>query len=201
MQWGTVPDWISAVATLGTLVIAWVALSSWREQLKGASVHAVAEELAVAARSLKYAFYGARSPMFWAGEFPESYSKRYENREKPRHEIAEEFRHAYANRWKTLWPHIELLATLRSKAGAVLGDEIAQLAEDLAKKARELRFMMDEDIEQKRVGPDVVKRWSDQEFHKRVRDSVVSHEAQDPLSKEFDAALDRLLLALKSKTK
>lgn len=204
MQWGTVVDWLTFIATAATALAAWKALTSWKQQLEGQTRHSAALEVATAARALRYAFYDARSPMLFAGEFPESYRNRRMGERPSREEAAQEHAFLYRNRLKTLWQYISECAKLRPKAGTTLGDDCADALESLAKKARELEFIFEERVEQIRVGEELVAKWTDQDWVKRVNESVeVSGDRQDPLSQEFEAAMknlfDRLRLTYAAK--
>jgi hypothetical protein len=152
MNWGTVPDWLTFFAAAATALFAWKALSSWRRQLEGQTRHGVALEIASAARSLRYAFYDARSPLLLAAEFPESYRTRRMGERPTRDKEASEHAFVYQNRLKALWPYIRDCAKLRPKAGITFGDKCADALEALAKKARELEFIAQEHVEQMRVG-------------------------------------------------
>jgi hypothetical protein len=197
MQWGTIPDWLTFIATAATALVAWKALSSWKEALRGETQHRAAQEIAAAAKALQYAFYDARSPWLSADEFPESYRNRRHGEQPSREQDAEEHAFLYDNRLKALWPYILECAKLRPKAGITFGDECADALEDLAKKARELAFIARERVEQIRLGKDIVAGWTDQNWVKRVKDSIhASSDKTDPLSQEFEAALARLFSKL-----
>jgi hypothetical protein len=194
IDWGLIADWVAAMAAIGTLIVAIWAARSWREQLRGGSKHTVAQEVATAARALKYAFYGARSPLIEGWEFPESYWSRGPAARRTNTEEGEAYRHVYHRRMQELWPMIKAVADLRARAGVVLGEETAKDLEDLAKKARELDFFFQQDVEARRAGPEGVKQWTDQEFVKRVQQSVVVHDPPDDrFSKEFEALFETLL--------
>jgi hypothetical protein len=198
VDWGLIADWVAAIAAAGTLGVAVWAARSWREQLRGGSKHTVAQEVATAARALRYAFYGARSPLIEGWEFPESYWSRGPTSRKSNTEEAEAYRHVYHRRIKELWPTIRAVADLRARAGAVLGEETAKDLENLAKKARELDFFFEQDVDARRAGPEGVKQWTDQGFVERVRQSVVVHDPPDDrFSKEFEEMLRTLLERVK----
>jgi hypothetical protein len=127
-------------------------------------------------------------------EFPESYWEGAPSKRRSNAEEADAYRHVYHRRMQELWPSIKAAADLRAKAGAVLGEETAKDLEDLAKKARELDFFFQQDVDQRRAGPEGVKQWSDQDFVARVKKSVVAQEpAEDGFSKEFEEILERTL--------
>lgn len=194
------PDYISAVSnvmllivTVAGLFIAAGALGTWREELRGTSRHQAAREIDVAAEAYRYAFYAARSPMYWASEFPK----------RTREEAAavqegrdwQGYDHIYTNRRKEMWPEVEKLARLRATAAAVFGREVADAVDALARTAIELQNYQQEHVEHKRVGPDIVRQWPDQQWVQRVLDSVVTVTNQDPqdrFSREFEAKLATL---------
>lgn len=198
IDWTLWPDWISALATAGTFGVAIWAAVSWRQQLRGGSKYVVSQDIATAARSLKYAFYGTRSPLIEGWEFPETYWQSGIGSKRSNSEEADAYRHVYHRRMKELWPSIKAVADMRSKAGAILGEEVARNVEDLAKKARELDFYFQQDVDQRRAGPEGVKQWTDQDFVTRVKKSVVAENPpDDKFSKEFEEIFDRLLIRLR----
>jgi hypothetical protein len=198
VDWTRVPEWISAATGLGTLIVAIWAAMSWREQLRGGSKHLVAQEVATAARLLRYAFYSARSPMIEGWEFPEVYWQAGPGRTRTNSETADAYLHVYNRRMNELWPNIKAVADLRAKAGAVLGEGTATDLEDLAKKARELQFYFSQHVDQKRTGSDGVKLWADQDYVERVEKSVVAHDPfEDRFSREFEEILERTLVRVR----
>lgn len=193
VDWNLLANVVTAIASLATVVLALIALRSWRIQLHGSSKHAAAQQIAVAARMLSYAFYDARSPMIWAGEFPPEY---YETGHQDRTNalVSRAYQHVYGARWKELWPYVSALAKLRPLAGAVFDDSVAKAVEDLARKARELQFLQEQDIQHKRDGDELVGQYGDQNFVRRVRDSVqATKDSDDPLTMEFEAEMKKLL--------
>lgn len=72
LDWDPLAEWFTALAAVGALIVAIWAARSWQEQLRGGSKHTVAQEVAAAARALKYAFYVARSPLIEGWKFPET---------------------------------------------------------------------------------------------------------------------------------
>lgn len=198
IDWGLTADLISALAAIATFGVALWAAASWREQLRGGSKHAVAQEVATAARSLSYAFYGARSPMIEGWEFPERYWTRDGGRSRTNTEEGEAYAHVYRRRIQELWPSIMAVAGLRAKAGAVLAEDVSENLEGLAKKARELQFYFEQRVRQIQSGPESVKQWSDQNYVAKVNSSVVVHDPpDDAFSKEFEELLTRLLERVK----
>lgn len=193
IDWAEVRGWIEAGATAATALIAWAAYRAWLPQLRGSSKHAAAAAILEAARLMRYHFYDARSPWISAGEFPPAY------RATVAHSSEEEaggYAHVYEGRWKHLGPQIQQLATLRAKAGALLGDDVADALEGVARKARELHNFMTDSVAQYRAGPEIVREW-DQEWVELVKKSVKADPSRDDkYSKEFEekfAALENLL--------
>jgi hypothetical protein len=179
------------VVTTAGVVIAASAVSTWKEQLHGTSQHAAAREIAIAAEGFRYEFYAARSPMFWAWEFPHQ-------QDAPSPDPGrdwEGYAHIYLNRRKQLWIHVETLAKLRATAAAVLGRPTADAVDALARMAIKLQSYQESDVEQRKVGPQVVALWTDQDWVRRVRESVIAHDtpnATDSFSLEFEGKLENL---------
>jgi hypothetical protein len=198
IDWKATADWITAVGTGATAVIALFALRAWRTQLRGSNKHAAAQDIEIAALNLRYALEDARAPFIWAGEFPREYYDIGPGQQRTAEQTALGYDHVYRNRWNDLWPHIRAFAKFRPRAGAVLGDAVADAVEALARKARELRFLQEEDVKYKSVGPQVVAGYGDQEFVKRVKASVLAgRTSKDPLSVEFADELRKLRALLK----
>jgi hypothetical protein len=144
-NWGSVPDWIAAIAAFGTLIVAIVALLSWHKQLTGATRHNAAAKIAEASYMLRDQFYHARNPAFMAWEFPESYWN-----SDPRSDATEArgYQHVYNARLKVLWPYIIRLAKLRGRTIPLLGAPVADAMERLARKSRALEKFMSYHVKQ-----------------------------------------------------
>jgi hypothetical protein len=169
MDVGNIAEWVAALGSIATAVIAGMALNAWRDQIRGTSRHQAAAEIAEAALLMKYHFYDARGAFYGSWEFPPAY---HSNSNRTRADEANGWAFVYQKRWDHLSPEILRLATLRAKAGAVLSAECAVALGELAKKARELNNFFAERVEQIRVGPNIVSQWTDQDWVKKVEDSV-----------------------------
>lgn len=197
MEIGNLAEWVAAAGGVATAIIAGVALSAWRDQIRGTSRHAAAAEIAEAAVLMKYHFYDARNAFFDIGEFPPT----YRSQPSPR-SYADEFTgwaYVFENRYSMLSAQIMRLATLRAKAGALLSDESAAALEALAKKGRELHGFFQDRLEQIRVGPNIVSQWTDQNWVKRVNASfqVIPQDHTDPYSLEFEEKFKALMRLIK----
>ena len=180
---------VGAAATVAAAVIALVAVRQWRSQLKGTTKHETAMQVLEAARLFSYLFYDARNPFYAIAEFPAA-SRATRIRSDP--EMASDWAHVFQGRWGLVDPQLIELARLRAKAGAVLGDEVADLIEKLARKGRELHGFFQDRVEQFRVGEAVVAGWPDQHWVERVRQSVEANPDKsarnDRYSVEFEEA-------------
>jgi hypothetical protein len=185
MELGSAAEWLGGIGAVATAVIAWIALRSWRDQVRGQSSHAAAAEIAEAARLLKYHFYDARNPFWSATEFPPAYRTAPTPRPNPIEVMG--WGHVFTNRFQLLNGQILRLATLRAKAGALLSEESADALEALARKARELENFFRERLEQIRVGPHIVSQWPDQKWVQLVNQSFeCSSERNDAYSLELE---------------
>jgi hypothetical protein len=173
VDWGLVADWITALTSAGVLYIAYVALGTWRHEVRGSAKLAASHEIVAAARALRYAFYAARSPLVEGWEFPETSRARA-----PNETTAEDYAHVFAARRRDMWPALRSVVDLRAKAGTVFGDAAADSVERLAKVARRLQFYMDEYVAIQRAG-ESVKQWTDQEHVKLTKQVVWVHEQRD----------------------
>jgi hypothetical protein len=191
---------ISAIASVLTLIAATWGLTLWRAQLRGTSKHTVAIEAATEVRALATAFFESRSPFYAAWEFPDDYNAIPDKERQPADD-ARAWAHVYQGRWAAVHTHMLTVARLRGKVGAVLGDDVAEQMEKLARKANLLTFWMNESLAQKRAGLEMVKGWASQDVVKATPGYVtVGEERDDKYSKEFLAILDPLLVKLKKHT-
>jgi hypothetical protein len=190
MEVGNMAEWVTAIAAVATAIIAGIALSAWRDQVRGTSRHQAAAEIAEAALLMKYHFYDARSPFYGAWEFPPAY---HSNSNRTSNDEAAGWAFVFQKRWDHLSPEILRLATLRAKAGAILSDDCAAALGELAKKARELNNCFGDRVEQIRVGANIVAQWTDQDWVKRVKKSVEKvPEESDPYTEEFEQKVKTL---------
>ena len=191
VDWSVVPAWVEAVGSVVTAGVALAAYRAWRPQLRGASKHTAAAKILEAARLARYHFYDARNTVITAGEFPAEY---WASKARSNAQEADGFAKVYQGRWKHLWPQIEQLAILRAKAGALFGEEVASALDELARKARELQGFMENHLSELRAGPEIVSQWADQEWVRRVRNSVSvdPQDHTDDYSKEFEEKFEKL---------
>jgi hypothetical protein len=196
IEWGSVAEWVAGIAAVATAIIAWAALRSWRDQMRGTSRHAAAAEIAETARLTKYHFYDARSPLYEQWEFPPDYDVLTQH---GRDDEAKAWAHLFTNRFRGLAEQVNRLATLRAKAGALLNEECAAALEELARKARSLRYMFQQKVEHRRVGPDIVAQWPDQAWVKQVDQSVEVNPQNhtDAFSIDFEARYAALMSLVK----
>jgi hypothetical protein len=196
IEWGNVAEWVAGIAAVATALIAWMALRSWRDQMRGASRHAAAAQIAEAARLTKYHFYDARNPWYDAAEFPPAYHAA----QPPRSNTAEArgWAFLFERRYRLLNNQIMRLAKLRAKAGALLSEDSAEALEALARKARELHNFFQEKVAQIRAGPNIVSQWPDQQWVQRVNQSVEVNpeDHSDRYSLEFEAKFAKLMTLL-----
>jgi len=195
IELGPVSDWIAAIGSIATAVVAWIAFLAWRTQLRGASKHAAAAEIAESAQLLRYHFYDARSSLIFAGEFPESYHAARDHTDVDK---ANAYAYVYERRFKAFSPRILRAWELRAKAGALLSDDVADALGLLARIADRLRSFFEQAVDMVRDGKDLVAQYPDQDWVKLVRSSVRvdPQERTDPYSQEFEAAFEKLKTSL-----
>ena len=140
---------------------------------------------------MRYYLYDARNPLYVPSEFPASY---HAISDRTRKDEANGWAYVFQNRWELLAPQIMRLATLRTKAGALLSDDCAESLEALARKARQLHGFFQNRVEQIRKGPDIVAPWADQDWVQYVKASVeaISGDHTDKYSLEFEAKFEAL---------
>jgi hypothetical protein len=193
IEWGSVAEWATTVAAFIAAGIAWVALKSWQDQMRGTSRHTAAAEALEAARLLKYHFYDARNMWWDASEFPPDYKTSSMPVSKTEEEKA--WRYVFNNRWKTLRRPILRVANLRAKAAALLSEDSADALEVLARKASELRGFFNHRLEQIKVGKNIVNTWPDQDWVRKVNESfeVNPPDRTDAYSREFESKFRAVL--------
>lgn len=121
-------DLVTAIATLGAVVVAGFGLKTWKKELKGRAEFDAARMLAKDTYALREALAGFRSPLYLASEFPEgdrsspeSYSAMFQTRWQPVSEALVRF-DATVLEAEALWTKEvrDKTALLRSCAVAVL---------------------------------------------------------------------------------
>jgi hypothetical protein len=194
VQWGSAAEWAAASAAAATAFIAWRALGSWQQQLKGATTHAVAHEIATAAVALRIAFYNARSPFIFSYEYPPDYLGRPSGQTLSSEQKATDYAFSCTSRLKELRPYLFGLVQLRPKAGASLGDNVVDAIEALARKARELEVFMQHEVDMRRAGQ-LNAQLSD--YDRRTRDALTTTDKSDGFSLDFEGLLAALTKVLK----
>jgi len=192
IDWAELRAWVGPFAELSTAVIALVALLVWRSHLRGANRFRVAHKVLEEAHLLRYFFYDARNPIIDPSEFPAAY---YVVGERTRNQEADGYAYLFTRRYKMVRRQILVLARLRARAAAALGDDTEHLIEALVRKAGELHGLMSHRVGQIRAGDEVVATRPNQVWELRVRQgSQLEDPARhdDPLSVEFDSGLKAL---------
>jgi hypothetical protein len=186
-------DYVTAIGTAATAIAAGYAAITWRWNLRQQTKHNAAVHVLEQCSLFRYLFYDARNPLYPANEFPPEY---HAKDDRTNNDEASGWAFVYGNRWKILGPQILELAKLRARAGAVLGPEVATAIEELAKKGRELSNFMSEHISQMRAGSNIVRQWADQDWVKRVKESVSAdpdpRSRDDAYSKDFEEKYRRV---------
>jgi hypothetical protein len=192
IDWAEVRAWVGTLAELSTALIALLALLIWRSHLRGANRFRVAHKVLEEAHLLRYFFYDARNPIIDRGEFPAAY---FVVGERTRNQEADGHAFVFNRRYKMVRRQVLVLARLRARAAAALGDDTEQLIEALVRKAGELHGLMSHRVGQIRAGDEVVAARPNQDWELRVRygsqlEDPATHD--DPFSQEFDSRLKAL---------
>jgi len=199
IEWGNLAEWIGGIASLLTVVVAVIALRSWRTQMRATTKHTAANEIGEAASLARYHFYNARNPLYLAAEFPDWYNGT-EKRERSRDMEARAWVHVFNGRYRPLHERVLELAKLRAKAIVVFGKELATSLEKVARNACSLRVMFEDRVEQIKVGPEIVSQWSHQDWAQKVRKPVAVDTLQNPqdsFSLDFERDFQALMELLK----
>jgi hypothetical protein len=157
----SVTDWLIAIGTLVTAGAAGYASITWRQNLRKASQHEIATKVLEEASLFRYMFYESRAPIFFGYEFPASYHA-IKDRDRSHDEEADGWLHVFEKRWKIIGPQMAVLARLRGRARILLGNDVANNIEVLARTGYQLQSYMREKVAQYRAGSDVVAQWADQ---------------------------------------
>lgn len=195
-EWGSIAEWTAAAAAVFTALVAWKALESWQAQLRGGTQHSVAHEIATSAVALKYAFYEARRFPISIVEYPRDWAARA-GRLHTDVEKAADHKHAYDGRIKELWPYVIDLRTLRAKAWATLGVEIAEAMELLLRRVSELHGYMAMHVSQLETGTVDPEGWPEQ-LITLYKAAVAAHfDKSDAFSLQFEENLAALMALLR----
>lgn len=131
---GTFPQWMTMIFTLGGVVVASEGLRTWRAQLVGEGRHSTALEIATAIGNLHVEFFNSRAPVIMQWELSPA-----EGQEVSEFELeGERYRRALSRRYKDLHKYIMAVHNLRGKALAVLNRDCAVSLERLARKASQI---------------------------------------------------------------
>lgn len=192
VDWALVREWLGPLAELATAAIALWALLTWRSHLRGANKFRVAHKVLEEAHLLRYFFYDARNPIIDRVEFPAAY---YVVGQRTRDQEADGHAFVFNRRYKMVRHQILVLARLRARVAAALGDDTEHLIEALVRKAGELHGLMSHRVGQIRAGDVAVAARQNQEWELRVRygsqlEDPTRHD--DPYSQEFDSGLKAL---------
>jgi hypothetical protein len=156
----SITDWLTAIGTLVTAGAAGYASITWRQNLRKASQHEIATKVLEEASLSRYMFYES-APIFFGYEFPASYHA-IKHRDRSNDEEADGWLYVFENRWKIIGPQMAVLARLRGHARILLGNDVANNIEVLARTGYQLQSYMREKVAQDRAGSDVVAQWADQ---------------------------------------
>lgn len=192
-------SWTDVVTAIGTLALALAgvyAAFTWRRPMTEATKHETAAYVLEQARLFRYLFYDARSPLYTTDQFPPEYYTVSGAQGRTLTQEADGWAHLFANRWNLVSPQLHELVRSRARAGALLSDEVADAITDLARKGRELHGFMQHRVEQIRNGDQVVAQWPNQDWVRKVRESVEADpdpaHRDDAYSREFEEKFTKL---------
>ena len=172
-------EWLTAIGTIVTAGAAGYASISWRQNLRKTSQHEIATKVLEEASLFRYMFYESRAPIFFGYEFPASYNA-IKDRDRSNDEEADGWLHVFENRWKIIGPQMSVLVRLRGRARILLGNDVANNIEVLARTGYQLQSYMKKKVAQYRVGSDVVAQWADQKHVARVNSILPAVCDQNP---------------------
>ncbi len=178
-----VKDVLLAGAAVATAVIAYLGLHKWRQELQGKTNFDAARNLIRAAYKLRDKIQDARSPLYLAHEFPESYNEITGSR--PSDKEATGWSHAYSKRMQPVWPALEEFDGQTLEAEALWGEPIRAKTNALRACLGELNAAMQADIADKASGGEDFK--ANRDFGKAMRAVVAS--TRDDMTNDFNNKL------------
>jgi hypothetical protein len=98
VDWSLVLGFVTAVAAIVTLIVAFFGLSIWRVALKGTSKHQAAHQFRLKLRRIEHAYWEFRAPLFNEWEYPDAYLKMSIDDVTPEME-GKAYKHIFRTRW------------------------------------------------------------------------------------------------------
>ena len=129
---GTLPDWLTAGASLWAVTVAYSGVEAWKRELRAQGTHATAMEIAAAVGTLHVEFFNTRAPLLEEWEMAGN-----DTADGGAELLPSGMERALLKRYAELHTHIMTVHNVRGKALAVLGKECAGALLKLTRKARE----------------------------------------------------------------
>jgi hypothetical protein len=184
-------EWVGAAANLvlagvgvGTVVVAWKGLSTWRAQLHGTAGFDAARSLMKATYVLRDRLQDARAPFVSVAEYPEDY--------KPRSgpdEEARKWTHIYERRFEPVVAALHEFEGASLEAQALFGKDVKSATDGLVRVIRTVQIAMQTVIEDAESGGEDFK--SNRDFAKETR-----AQAQAPRGDKTNAVNQALTAAV-----
>ena len=179
-------DLFVAGAAAVTATVAVLGLKRWQLELRGKASFETARALAKATYALRDAIHGCRSPIIWAGEFPDGGQSVEGVRSSP---SDQDFVHVYATRWKPVSEAKLSFDAQMLEAEALWGEPIRRAAEAMRACLGSLSSATAAVIDNVRAGGEHFR--SDPSFALKMQ-SIVHGTPNDP-SNNFAIDLDRVV--------
>lgn len=161
-------DTILALAGVTTAVVAVRGLNSWNRELTGRAGFEAARSLAKATYKLREEIKSLRSPMIWAGEFPEGYEPHL-TRKDPQAE-GRAYAHIYQKRWEPLQVALSEFDASTLEAEALWGTDVRKKTDELRRCLRSISAAASAVVSDATNGGEDFK--TDREFGRRMRATV-----------------------------
>lgn len=169
---------------VATVTLAALGLSTWHRQLRGHADFDAARNLAKATYAVRNALAAARSPVIWAGEFPDDYIEMTANE----YQRAAALSHVYSERWKPVSAAMHAFDAAALEAEALWGATARLRTEALRKCLPVLSSAMEALVDN--VGGRGQSFRTDPEFGRKVRVEAHSKpDNTDELSKQIRNAV------------
>lgn len=152
-------DLVTAIATLGAVVVAGVGLRTWRKELKGRADFETARQLARDTYALREALGTFRAPLYSSAEFPDGDI-----------DSAEGYASMFQNRWRPLGAALATFESTSLEAEALWGAPVREKTDRLRRCVVRVFVAVEAFVDDKRSGGRDFK--SDPDFGKRTRADV-----------------------------
>lgn len=181
-------DWLSALGTVGAVVVGLRGLWVWRQKLTGETEHELARRLLTAVYKVRERIKAARSPMIPGGEFEAAIEEAgIEDAERERGVgyTDEATRAVYDRRWRRVSDAMSELGVEALEAEAVWGNEARDALQPLRNCVGELFSLMNQHVRHTTEGHP-----RDDDRKREIQERFWGIRGEDELGDQLDEAVE-----------